>query len=243
MVHITFLDLRLVLSGATNAIISSLYSKTTVFDFPAPGIEHAKSNTSTAMFATVFASECLRFYAACSEFKYFIKNAAKYFKHFLTKGYPAYYMLSALRRVFRRHEHGKYGHGTHRWCQILRKITNKAAHTSYRRKRPAPPQNDEENMASTLLEEGKIDESEIDNNGSGHSYSSPSIAIAPTTANALRFTRFISGGIVQSTNGKCIFVPAPPRSATRTVPSLPGQHYVPSESTRVKKRRMPPRNR
>jgi hypothetical protein len=151
-------------------------------------------------------------------------------------------MLSALRRVFRRHEHGKYGNGTQEWCRILRKITNKAAHSSYRRKRPAHSLTSNSPYKQNDNDSHSIENYGVDEFGrclkmrkDATQQMTNGIATAPTTAIAHRFTRFISGGIVQSTNGKCIFAPAPPRSATRTVPLLPGQHYVPLEALRVKK--------
>ena len=106
--HITFLDLRWDINGV-GLIVSCLFSKSALFPFKAVGIENANSNTCTALFAKVFASEGLRFYAACSHYETFFGHLYAYFVQFLDKGYPRPELTTALTSIFRRHANKKYG--------------------------------------------------------------------------------------------------------------------------------------
>ena len=104
-INITFLDL--LISIKQGIIMTDLYQKAKLFPFKAVGIDVLLSNTFTPSFASVFASESLRFYHACSHYQDFIKHAIAYMVQFIKKGYPRYLLTSSLLRVFKRHPNGK----------------------------------------------------------------------------------------------------------------------------------------
>ena len=86
-----------------------LYSKAKLFPFELVGIEHAYSNTDTAAFARVFASESLRFYNACSEYEDFHTAYKSHLLQFLQKDYPRPLMLAAFLKLWKSHDFSKYG--------------------------------------------------------------------------------------------------------------------------------------
>ena len=176
--HITFLDLRWDINER-GVIVSSLFSKSALFPFKAVGIENAKSNTSTALFAKVFASEGLRFYAACSHYETFFAHLYAYFVQFLDKGYPRPELTTSLTSIFRRHANGKYGITPAVWVNDL--LAFLAVHHPHHRDvvyappRRAPPRRAPTRTAlRTRARDGPSDSSRMDGPPPpGHTYPPP----------------------------------------------------------------------
>ena len=128
--YITFLDLCITRCPLHHRIVTDLYQKAKLFPFAAVGIDIALSNTPTESFANVFASEALRFYAACSHYDSFFKHLFAYMNQFIDKGYKRQLLTSSLIRVFKRHPNGKYGNHPTDWVRKLIELTRK--HNYYR---------------------------------------------------------------------------------------------------------------
>ena len=92
--HITSLDLTIRWNNATKRLTHHLFSKRDLFPVKPVGIMPYDSCTDPEQFASVFASESLRYYNSCSEFDDFIKATSAYLLHFMQRGYPRHLLLS-----------------------------------------------------------------------------------------------------------------------------------------------------
>ena len=104
------------------------------------GIDDSLSNTHTACMAKVFASEALRFYAACDRYSDYLQNLIRYCLQFLARGYSKSSLLSGLRSLFRRPQHNstKYKNSPLTWVNDITAYLNLRPPNSNSTSPPAP---------------------------------------------------------------------------------------------------------
>ena len=204
---LTFLDPRVDWNCTLRMIRIQLYSKAKLFPFELVGIEHAYSNTDTAAFARVFASESLRFYNACSEYEDFHTACKGYLLQFLQKDYPRPLMLAAFLKLWKSHDFSKYGNTPLQWFMRLLNELPIQYRCSSHSARPLPsctctytPLH-----APLLLPSPSADQL----NAHRHSYPAPGghTLPLPHRHRQRRMITFIRGPML---HGNCIWTPPPP---------------------------------
>ena len=137
--HITFLDTRNDHNHHTHTNTESLFVKRFVL-LSKIGIEDSLSNTHTACMTKVFASEAIRFYAACDKYSDYLQNLIRYCLQFLSRGYSKSSLLSGLRSLFKRpqHQSAKYHNTPLTWINDITAYLNPRPPNTNPTSSPAP---------------------------------------------------------------------------------------------------------